>query len=106
MRANDDAEHAVHIFQRELELDAATLFTDSASSRLSLGRKQTWCEDKLRHVGTAFNYVQGLVRHGNISVLPVKGTDNCSDTLTKGYDTTPARVKEFNFFFLESIFID
>jgi hypothetical protein len=96
LRANDDAEHAVHIFNRELELDAATLFTDSASSRLSLGRKQTWCEDKLRHVGTAFHYVRGLVRHGNISVLPVKGTDNCSDTLTKGYETTPARVKEFN----------
>ena len=96
MRARDDAEHAVYIFQRELELDAAKMFTDSASSRLSLGRKQTWCEDKLRHVGTAFHYVRGLVRHGNITVLPVKGTENCSDTLTKGYDTAPARVKEFN----------
>ena len=96
LRANDEAEHAVHIFNRELELDAATMFTDSASSRLSLKRKQTWCEDKLRHVGTAFHYVRGLVRHGNITVLPVKGTENCSDTLTKGYDTTPARVKEFN----------
>ena len=96
LRARDDAEHAVHIFQRELELDAAKMFTDSASSRLSLGRKQTWCEDKLRHVGTAFHYVRGLVRHGNITVLPVKGTENCSDTLTKGYDTAPARVKEFN----------
>ncbi len=50
VRANDDAEHAVHIFQRELELDVATMLTDSASARLSLGRKQTWCEDKLRHV--------------------------------------------------------
>ncbi len=99
MRANDENEHAVHIFNRELELDAATMFTDSASSRLSLKRKQTWCEDKLRrHVGTAFHYVRGLVqvRHGNITVLPVKGTENCSDTLTKGYDTTPARVKEFS----------
>ena len=70
--------------------------TDSASSRLSLSRKQTWCEDKLRHVGTAFHYVRGLVRHGNISILPVKGTENCADTLTKGYDTTHARVKDFN----------
>jgi hypothetical protein len=96
LRANDDAGHAVHIFNRELELDAATMFTDSASSRLSLSRKQTWCEDKLRHVGTAFHYVRGLVRHGNISILPVKGTENCADTLTKGYDTTPARVKDFN----------
>ena len=100
LRANDDAEHALHIFNRELELDAATMFTDSASSRLSLSRKHTWCEDKLRHVGTAlnsaFHYVRGLVRHGNITILPVKGTENCSDTLTKGYDTTPARVKEFH----------
>ena len=96
LRANGDAEHAVCIFNRELDLDAATMYTDSASSRLSLNRKQTWCEDKLRHVGTAFHYVRGLVRHGNITVLAVKGTENCSDTLTKGYDTTPARVKEFN----------
>jgi hypothetical protein len=96
LRANGDAEHAVCIFNRELDLDAATMYTDSASSRLSLSRKQTWCEDKLRHVGTAFHYVRGLVRHGNITVLAVKGTENCSDTLTKGYDTTPARVKEFN----------
>ena len=96
LRANDDAGHAVHIFNRELELDAATMFTDSASSRLSLSRKQTWCEDKLRHVGTAFHYVRGLVRHGNISILPVKGIENCADTLTKGYDTTPARVKDFS----------
>jgi hypothetical protein len=36
LRANDENEHAVHIFNRELELDAATMFTDSASSRLSL----------------------------------------------------------------------
>ena len=63
VRAKDDAEHAAHISKRELELDAATMFTasdsDSASTRLSLGRKQTWCEDKLRrgHVGTAFHYI-------------------------------------------------
>ncbi len=62
VRAKDDAEHAAHICKRELELDAATMFTasdsDSASTRLSLGRKQTWCEDKLRrgHVGTAFRF--------------------------------------------------
>ncbi len=95
MRATDDAGHAAHmIFNRELEVDAATLFTDSASSRLSLGRKQTWCEDKLRHVGAAFHYVRGVVRHANITVLPVKGTESCSDTLSKGYDTTPARESE------------
>ena len=87
VRANDDAEHAVNIFNGELELNAATMFTHSASSRLLLSRKQTWCENKLRHVGTAFRYVRGPVRHGNITVLPVKGTENCSDTLTKGYDT-------------------
>jgi hypothetical protein len=32
VRAKDDAEHALHIFQRELELDAATMLTDSAST--------------------------------------------------------------------------
>ncbi len=70
VRAKDDAEHAAHSFQRELELDAATMFTasardsDSASTRLSLGRKQTWCEGKLRRG----HYIRGLVvRHGNIS---------------------------------------
>ena len=72
----------MHLFQRELELDAAQLLTDSASTRLSLYRKQSWCEDKLRHVGTAFHYVRGLVRNGNIDVLAVNGKDNCSDTLT------------------------
>ncbi len=100
--ANDAAGHAVHIFNRELKLDAATVFTDSESAssrlrlRLSLSRKQTWCEGKLRHAGMAFHYVRGLVRHGNITILPVKGTESCSGTLNKGYDTTPARVKEFN----------
>ena len=96
VRARDDPNHVVHLFQRELELDAAQLFTDSASTRQSLQRRQTWSEDKLRHVGTAFHYVRGLVRNGNIDVLPVKGKDNCSDTLTKGYESTPGRVSEFN----------
>jgi hypothetical protein len=96
VRARDDPNHVVHLFQRELELDAAQLFTDSASTRQSLQRRQSWSEDKLRHVGTAFHYVRGLVRNGNIDVLPVKGKDNCSDTLTKGYESTPGRVSEFN----------
>jgi hypothetical protein len=96
VRACDDPNHVVHLFQRELELDAAQILTDSASTRLSLYRKQSWCEDKLRHVGTAFHYVRGLVRNGNIDVLAVNGKDNCSDTLTKGYEQIPSRIKEFN----------
>ncbi len=96
VRASDDPNHVVHLFQRELELDAAQLLTDSASTRLSLYGKQSWCEDKLRHVGTAFHYVRGLVRNGNIDVLAVNGKDNCSDTLTKGYEQSPSCIKEFN----------
>jgi hypothetical protein len=72
---------AAHIFNRELELDAATMFTDSASSRLSLRRKQTWCEDKLRHVGTAlqpFHYVRGLVRYGNITRVTCRSVRVCA----------------------------
>jgi len=41
VRANDDAEHAAHSFKRELELDAATVCTDSAATRQSLSRKRT-----------------------------------------------------------------
>ena len=33
------AEHAVHIFQRELELDAATMYADSALTRPG---NETW----------------------------------------------------------------
>ncbi len=76
VRHASDPNHVVHLLQRELELDAAQLLTDSASTRLSLYRKQSWCEGKLRHVGTAFHYVRGLVRNGNIDVLAVNGKDN------------------------------
>ena len=41
-RANDIAEHAVHMFQRELELDAATMLTDSALTGLSPSRCHNW----------------------------------------------------------------
>jgi hypothetical protein len=41
VRASDDAEHAAHSFKRELELDAATVCTDSAATRQSLSRKRT-----------------------------------------------------------------
>ena len=95
---NNDLSHACHIFQRELELDAATMFTgtDSASTRLSLNGKQTWCEDKLRHVGTSPRYFRDLVRHENVAIEPAKGTESCLDTLTKGHKTTTARVNEFH----------
>ncbi len=33
---------------------------------------------------------------GNVATLPVKGTDSCSDTPTKGYETTPARLQELS----------
>ncbi len=84
------------IFNHELELTAASICTDSASTRQALNRKQSWSEDKQRHVGTAFHYVRSPVRQGAIEVLAVNGKDNVSDTLTKGYESTQQRINEFN----------
>ena len=83
VRAVGDTNHAVFIFNLELELTAATICTDSASTRQALNRKQSWSEDKQRHAGTAFLYVRSLVRQGAAEVLAVNGKDNVSDTLTK-----------------------
>ena len=96
VRAVGDTNHAVFIFNHELELTAASICTDSASTRQALNRKQSWSEDKQRHVGTAFHYVRSLVRQGAIEVLAVNGKDNVSDTLTKGYESTQQRINEFN----------
>jgi hypothetical protein len=96
IRAVGDTNHAVFIFNPELELTAASICTDSASTRQALNRRQSWSEDKQRHVGTAFHYVRPLVRQGAIEVLAVNDEDNVSDTLTKGYESTPQRINEFH----------
>ncbi len=65
---------AVFIFNHELELTAASICTDSASTRQALDRRQSWSEDKQRHAGTAsegFCYVRSLVGNGAAEVLAV-----------------------------------
>ena len=37
-----------------------------------------------------------VVRQGAAEILAVSGKDNVSDTLTKGYESTPQRINEFN----------
>jgi hypothetical protein len=63
-----EAEHAAHIFKREFELDAATMFTDSASTRLDIaaqvsnkrGVKTNFATRRNCATVARFYYVRGI----------------------------------------------
>ena len=44
-----------------------------------------WIVDKLRHVKTAYFFFKSYVRHGNLDLHSIPGTENPSDIGTKGF---------------------
>ena len=60
----------------------------------NLKKAEGWQDGKLRHVKTSFQFVRGHVKMQDIALHPVKGKENCSDCLTKGYAN--GQFKEFH----------
>ena len=99
IRVLSDKGHAYCIFQKEIEdSEQVHIHNDSSSTRANLKKSEGWQDGKLRHVKTRLGFqpefVRGHVKMQDIALHPVKGKENCSDCLTKGYAN--GQVKEFH----------
>jgi hypothetical protein len=95
IRTLSDKGHAYCIFQKEIEdNEQVHIHNDSSSTRANLKKSEGWQDGKLRHVKTSFQFVRGHVKMQDIALHPVKGKENCSDCLTKGYAN--GQFKEFH----------
>ena len=95
IRTLNEKGHAYCIFVQEIEnSEQVHIHNDSSSTRANLKKAEGWQDGKLRHVKTSFQFVRGHVKMQDIALHPVKGKENCSDCLTKGYAN--GQFKEFH----------
>jgi hypothetical protein len=88
IRTRSGKGHAYCIFQKEIkDNERVHIHSDSSSesTRANLKKSEGWQDGKLRHVKTSFQFVREHVKMQDIALHPVKGKENCSDCLTKGY---------------------
>ena len=97
IRTLSDKGHANCIFLKEIEDNGQVhIHNDSSSTRANPKKSEGWQDGKLRHVKTSFQFVRGHVKMQDIALHPVKGKENCSNCLTKGYANAHWQFKEFH----------